>query len=596
MSQSLTWTRQPVAAHAACPRHTAAWAVMLVVQTIACRFAAYLFCAELLSTERGPFAPIALLEHPVNVFQYPWHLVVVGFSVGVTLGAPVVLAALAGTAWGVAGAGIAVVLGPSPLLGMASVGAVMLIRIRRLPIGTDARRRALGLALGPCVWLVLVATAPVADLPGSVRWVACVPALVAGLVGVGVWWFARGDRLTSQVEPSVWGAAFAVLLACAAAIVHSAVGWDEIRFGRVASQHGPDAGHFVSTPIDSRWAHEDTAQQARSSDAESTKSDPRRAMANVRDALAVQQYLAERREEASGAWLAFRRRYPASQHVPEALYVLARTLDTRVDFRAFYQHRCLVFDDTEVSRESLRFWTLLAERHPHCPESATALHRIAQHFLRQEDLASGMANLRRLVDRFGARSAQARQKPGASLSLAELFASAPHRRSHPRWQQAACAVARARHALWLIDAAMPQWRKPLQVYFQAVPHTSAYENRLRQARQTLPSGPLRQIIDIDLGAAVSDPGARVQALDRLVKRAGFATRARDWARYRHLQAMLVQAMVRPEASLRRLDLLKARPYVSAVTGALSDSPVRPLVIKLGEEIDQQIARASALAD
>ena len=313
MSQSLTWTQRPADAHTARHAQPGGWAVVLLVYVLGCRFAAYLLGAKLVAVAGVAFEPIGLLEHPVNMFERPCQLVVVGLVIGVVLTVPVVLAAVAGAFWGV-GAGVsAAVLGPSPLLGLASAAGAVLVGLRRVPRVSPGKRLAIALALAPSVWLVWVVISPTGNLPGAARWVACVPIAVAGLVAAGAWRPAARHDAAGPTDSSVWGVACAVLLTASAALVHGAVGWDEIRFGSLLREHGPDAGHFVSTPIDARQPRE-------SAQTDTTDARRRRSLSGVQAAIHVQQYLAERKQAASAAWLRSPNTTPAADTRPRSCF------------------------------------------------------------------------------------------------------------------------------------------------------------------------------------------------------------------------------------------------------------------------------------
>jgi len=96
----------------------------------------------------------------------------------------------------------------------------------------------------------------------------------------------------------------------------------------------------------------------------------------------------------------FHTQFPDSRYTPNALFIKARALDTRVDVEEFRRSEWIRFYDDFPNKASRGTWRIIAENRPNTLLGAVALLRLAQLDGRDGDIDRAKDKLKSLVDRF----------------------------------------------------------------------------------------------------------------------------------------------------------------------------------------------------
>ena len=97
---------------------------------------------------------------------------------------------------------------------------------------------------------------------------------------------------------------------------------------------------------------------------------------------------------------AFHHDFPDSRYTPNALFIKARALDTRVDIGEFRRTKWMRFYSDFPTASSRKTWHMIAENRPNSVLGAVALLRLAQLDMRDADIDRAKDKLATLLDRF----------------------------------------------------------------------------------------------------------------------------------------------------------------------------------------------------
>lgn len=97
----------------------------------------------------------------------------------------------------------------------------------------------------------------------------------------------------------------------------------------------------------------------------------------------------------------FHHAFPASRYTPNALFIKARALDTRVDVEEFRRTNWIRFYNDFPNQASRHTWRMIAENRPHSVLAAVALLRLAQLDCCSGDIDRARSRLSTLMERFG---------------------------------------------------------------------------------------------------------------------------------------------------------------------------------------------------
>jgi outer membrane protein assembly factor BamD (BamD/ComL family) len=389
---------------------------------------------------------------PINVVQVPLHAIVLGMVVAVMVAVPIVVSILYRFKFALPFVAAVLVFAHMPGLTLTLLGSCILASLR--PFRMRFRFGSALLALLPVLLYLYLATrgtpeklanygAPIQKSLLIAPWLI---AMLAAAVALGaVLLIAR----IVNYRPGAVAPVLAIMFATPVGLFHLGVGADELAYRVLEVEYGPRSKRFEPT-LQSRETEQAIyaviAGELSKSFTGQLRSDLHALWSLQPEKLqelkrtVSRRFLADFLTDRAAAYEACKRfiaDYPHSRYVPNALYIQARVLDTRLDEAKLAQaepSRELYTDFPHV--QSQEAWFKLLKRYPDSPFAIQAGLRLAELQLRAGELDEAERNLRFALDKSsragpGPTSKQARPRGVLSAAPPESsldFQPKPYRR------------------------------------------------------------------------------------------------------------------------------------------------------------------------
>jgi hypothetical protein len=423
------------------------WALTILVFVIVCVFwhalvgsSPLLDVSDIMDSSR--FSLGRVVVSPISIYEYPWHIVVLGILMGLIATTPVLVSQLLSFRYSVPLILSVIIVAGLHLFGIFICLSCLAVACR--PLRFRSRFIAVALCMAPQLiyWAIWGGHATI----DPVRWgFSFAPWIYAWLTGLFLAALVLGIGHFTRYKPGlIWSFSF-VMLAAAFGVFHHQIGFAELDFQRnVANNNPEDVPHFrdndVSATIDSiikddalrsflvgrfypiepillreklkeeiqnllsydRWPEWDWFQK------------------RMPDQL---KYQSKRRQLVS-RYDTFMSRWPESKRVSIALYFKAILNEYHPDVRYFGNTEMLRFYSDYPFYDNLLIWQELFQRFPQSPESYEARWRMAMQdaAVAEFDKADGLCEVTLAMIRdFERRSTQAEPRTVDSDSIFTAF-------------------------------------------------------------------------------------------------------------------------------------------------------------------------------
>lgn len=338
---------------------------------------------------------------PINVVQFPEHGVVLGLLIASIVAVPILISILYRFPYALPFVGSVLLFAHLPWMCATLLGSCVLASVR--PFRMQFRFGSALLGLMPVVAYLYLANggnelleeaSPTERLLLMAPWILAILAAALMIATVLVISWLVNYR-PGGVAPVV-----AVMFATPVVLFHARVGVDELKYRALEARCGPQSSQFQPVQDLDPELRELVGKFA--SDPEylsrywsdllgALGGEPGPINSAVWEHLLVE-FLAERHDAFEDA-KAFIADHPRSRYVPNALFIQARTLDTRLAMHPSEppRRRELYSDFPHVQSESV--WLALLNGHPHSPLSIAAGYRLAQLHLRRGEVDAALAKL-----------------------------------------------------------------------------------------------------------------------------------------------------------------------------------------------------------
>lgn len=580
-----------------------------LVYLVFVRYVSYILTGEFFELGKWPQQAIFhWARWPIDVqFRPEWYLIL-GAFLALLVMVPVVMGLLYGKRGGYLLAVIALVAGPSWVLGLMLFFCVWLAGGWTLRLHNKVASVTLGCL--PAWIYYLVSSHPTTDvaLPGAYF----VPALLAVVISLLLIALIIAPLRMLHWNTRVVGIAVIAALVVPVASYKALVGEDSMQYAflvRNYSLSSDTLGSSNGTSLqDLRAAAEqqvDDELKRVAADAAMLNPDPEPLSVQQRQELVdarlnllkiesentIRSAIDSRRQATVDHCQSFLSRYPLSRHAPEVLFMMAQAGDLEIDTSNLRDTRAVVFsirfNYDRAAGDTETIWRQLAENYPDTQYAATALAKLADLEARNGRFAEAGALYDAMIEKFGAEVDQ----PLPDISNLSLFTDLLrvgekleriHRLRHIDEQ---FRLARAQRALLTENANCPVCGgKILQQYLSADRFLPP-KQRQRQLQQLLdncPKGLMADNLSYELALLESNDRLRIEALEQVVQNFpatdGAALSLYEMARLDSTSQD--PAMLRPERALRRYrELQQNYPnfYLSQTVAkqiALLDSAVR----------------------
>jgi outer membrane protein assembly factor BamD (BamD/ComL family) len=377
--------------------------------------------------------------YPINVERTPMHGVVLGLLVAAIVAVPISVALLYRFASALPFVAAVVVFAHMPWMAVTLLSSCVLASVRPFRMSFQFGSALVGLL--PVLLYLYLSTRPSPEQLASLGspeqklvligpWIL---AVLAACVMLGV--ILLIARIV-QYRPGAVAPVMAVMFATPAILFHYNVGVDELRYRVLELEYGPRSKRFEPVQDATEKINELFLRWTRAGPLDEHGRSALRAIWSERreDLLALKsrvvrkinlEVLANRRDGIE-AWDDFIGDHPKSAYVPCALFVQARTFDTRLDERKLIgesAQRELYADFPHVQSE--RIWAALLAQYPDSPLAITARVRLAQLRLRSGDTGGAAQLLAALPDPTGPSARPSPSPPATQPGLLRLLESEP---------------------------------------------------------------------------------------------------------------------------------------------------------------------------
>ena len=326
-------------------------------------------------------------------------------------------------------------------------------------------------------------------------------------------------------RPSAVAPVIAVMFATPAILFHEYVGVDELHYRVLEAKYGPRSERFepVQDATDTilamvhHWTNPDLDREPRRSALLAIWSaDPAEQTALKNRVL--RRLLLDLMDDRRDAYLAckdFIADHPTSRYVPNALFIQARALDTRLDERTLVgetAQRALYTDFSHVGSEPV--WTNLLTQYPNSPLAVAARLHVAQLRLRKDDADGALAALTPAP-------AALEPPPGADTQPAArlLLHTSPAESSLDYEPDQDLFDAQQLRELIRANRNDPNYGvQPLQALAELDPHRAGYQDQLARLAQRYPDGLLYDNLVVRWATATPDRAARAAKLRACIQR------------------------------------------------------------------------------
>jgi len=366
---------------------------------------------------------------PVDVQHRPEFILVLGGFLAVMVLVPVVVAILHGKRGGALLAAVALIVGPSWLVGALLFGCIWVAGDWRLKLSSKVGSALL--ACGP-VWIFyLIASIPREDVTLSGAYY--IPALVSIVMSTILVFLLLVPLKWLRWNARVAGIALCVLCVAAICSYKVWIGEDGLQYELLSNKVGLKSTYFATIPGDivlKLFVDEEAAkrqeppaedggkvgrQESLDGDSQLRIAGPpgekpnRQALSNL-DRMAaemkVRSDLSRSKEDVRQECDSFLRRFPNSRHTADVLYTRARALDMTADMRSFHDPRAtslpIRYDAGRITHDdSPAIWTRLRDEFADSPYAAEAAVKLAARLARNGKFEEAEAAYRRLFETYG---------------------------------------------------------------------------------------------------------------------------------------------------------------------------------------------------
>ncbi len=376
-----------------------------------------------------------MLMGPISIERTPMQVVILALLLAALVTVPVLVAILYRFPFALPFAAMIALAAGLPWLGITAVGACALASLRPFRMGFRFGSALVGLV--PFVLYLWLSTRSTGGPPVSSpldEFKMYSPWMLSLMLAVFNLAVTLSIASIVGYRPGAIAPVLAVLFALPVVLFEAKIGQDELYYSVLESNYGPTAydrfreeGVMEFLQREQAWEARVMFQRifARAGDPyEEMRLQWRPGFGAVADLkqvvedLALQDMEADRGETIR-ATERFIADFPDSPRVPAALYMQGRAMDTRLDLEALRDEGRLRFYDHFPSGISMPTWRSLAGSYPEHPLASVALHKLAVHALRQQDVAGASESLRKVLLLAGRR--QARPAPPSEGWFAVLM-------------------------------------------------------------------------------------------------------------------------------------------------------------------------------
>jgi len=383
--------------------------------------------------DKAPWLMFWWARWPVDIQHRPEFILVLGGFLAVMVFVPVVVAILYGKRGGALLAAVALIVGPSWLVGALLFGCIWIAGDWRLKLSSKVGSAVL--ACGPVWFFYLIASTPRVDVALSGAYY--IPALVSILMAIVLIFLLLVPLKWLRWNARVAGLVLSLLCILSIWTYKLWIGEDEIHYALLSGEVGLESGLFVDIPgeivrkdieeIVRKEREEIEANRLEESD------DPQETMALLRQSgkLQIPGMEVEMPDEQAqlNRWKMtfeskltvridqqkqlvrtrckeFMDRFPGSRHEPEVLYTEARALDMTADMRPFRDPYAtslpIRFDAVRVTHDdSPAIWERLRDKFADSPYAAEAAVKLAARLARTGKFEEAEAAYQRLFEAYG---------------------------------------------------------------------------------------------------------------------------------------------------------------------------------------------------
>ncbi len=340
-----------------------------------------------------------VVTEPLSIYEYPWHIAILGTLMGILAAAPLLTAQLMSFRFSIPMIVLAVFLARLPMLGAFLVLSCIAVACRPLRF----RSRIISLALcmaGPMIYWAAFGGIRSSD---PIRWgISYTPWIYAWLIAMLIAGVVIAIGHYTRYRP---GLVWLITLAAAAAAYltfEKTIGFDELDFQMYVAGHNPEEqaefhDHSLTKYLDRILADEMRYSYFAGYFYPSDKIDLRKKLREEIENLLYynrwpQWFVGDlpeklryqsKRSELLAQYNYFLEKRPTSRRVPIALYFKAMLNELTPDARYFGQTEILHFYQDYPFYENLHIWQDLLVRFPDSPEALEARWRLAVHMAGQ---------------------------------------------------------------------------------------------------------------------------------------------------------------------------------------------------------------------
>ncbi|MBK8269442.1 MAG: hypothetical protein IPK83_14505 [Planctomycetes bacterium] len=317
-----------------------------------------------------------------------------------------------------------------------------------------------------------------------------------------------------------------LLFAIPVLLFHSFVGRDELEFRILENEFGRSSSS-VFAPVDI-GALAQQAASARWSQTSSGSFDTLFDEIYGQTRTGILDRIEQKRLDAVTLCDAFIERFPQSQHIPDVLFLKARTLDLRIDLAKLERKRLAEFRADLPSPASRQTWLTLSERFPTYTGSATALYRLAILAACAGDFSESIHYLETIGRRFSAMPEELR---GGEFTESVVGSAFKRSTTLTNFQaDVVLHIERAEALREIIEygrldtprrlsevfVSTPdesdEWVRPVQLFLRLDPSNPDYKYNLTHLAECFPNSNAAGYIEIRLAGFESSPENRIEQL------------------------------------------------------------------------------------
>ena len=334
------------------------------------------------------------ITNPLDIYEYPWQIVVLGLVMGILAAAPVIMSQLLCFRYSIPMLLCLIFLAKLPLLGLVMFISCVAVACR--PLRFRSRFIAIALCMAPQIayWAAFGGI----DAADPLKWgLSFAPWTGAWLTGLFIAAAVIGIGHFTRYRPGLVWIVTGLVLTTAMVLFQSKVGFVELDYQLYIAKNNPEEisefhDHNVTAAIDATLTDSETRkylserfystddmimlrQELKAKIAEGLSYDRWPKWFKVPDELRYQQ----KRDWLLVQYETFIKKWSTSQRKPIALYCKALLKEYSPDIQMFEQAEVLHFYNDYPRGETLRIWYELFEDFPQSPESLEARWRIAMH-------------------------------------------------------------------------------------------------------------------------------------------------------------------------------------------------------------------------